>query len=95
MSVTKKDVEYVATLARLSFTENEKETLIQDLNKILTYVDKLNELNTDDVEVIVNPYYIENKYREDNIEASMPVESVLANAPGILESYILVPKMLD
>ena len=95
MSVTKKDVEYVATLARLSFTENEKEALIQDLNKILTYVDKLNELNTDDVDVIVNPYYIENKYREDNVEASMPVASVLANAPEVLESYILVPKMLD
>jgi aspartyl-tRNA(Asn)/glutamyl-tRNA(Gln) amidotransferase subunit C len=95
MSVTKKDVEYVATLARLSFTENEKETLIQDLNRILTYVEKLNELNTDDVDVIVNPYYIENKYREDNIEASMLVENVLANAPELLESYILVPKILD
>jgi len=95
MSVTKKDVEYVATLARLSFTENEKEILIQDLNKILTYVDKLNELNTDQVEVIVNPYYIENKFREDSVEASLPVASVLANAPEVLESYILVPKMLD
>ena len=95
MSVTKKDVEYVATLARLSFTESEKQILIGDLNRILTYVDKLNELNTDDVEVIVNPYYIENKYREDSIEASMPVENVLANAPELLESYILVPKIID
>lgn len=95
MSVTKKDVEYVATLARLSFTENEKENLIQDLNKILTYVDKLNELNTDEVDVIVNPYYIENIYREDDVEASMSVESVLENAPKVLESYIVVPKMLD
>lgn len=95
MSVTKKDVEHVATLARLSFTENEKEGLTKDLNRILTFVEKLNELNTDDVDVIVNPYYMENKFREDNIEFSMPVESVLANAPEHLESYILVPKVID
>ena len=95
MSVTKKDVEHVATLARLSFTENEKEGLTKDLNRILAFVEKLNEINTDDVDVIVNPYYMENKFREDNIESSMPVESVLANAPEHLKSYILVPKVID
>ena len=95
MSVTKKDVEYVATLARLSFTENEKKTLIQDLNRILTYVEKLNELDTDDVDVIVNPYFIENRYREDNIDVSMLVGDVLGNAPELLESYIVVPKILE
>lgn len=61
----KKDVEYVAKLERLSFTKEEKESLVQDLNSVLGYIDKLNELDTDNIDIIVNLYYIENKFRED------------------------------
>lgn len=95
MSVTKKDVEYVAELARLNFSEEEKEGLISDLNTILQYVDKLNELNTDDVDILVNPCYIENRIREDEIEESMPLKEVLQNSPDNLEEYILVPKVIE
>jgi aspartyl-tRNA(Asn)/glutamyl-tRNA(Gln) amidotransferase subunit C len=95
MSVSRKDVEYVAELARLSFSEEEKENLIGDLNSILGYVEKLNELDTDDVEIIVNPYYIENKFREDEIEPSMKLSSVLDNAPDKLEEYVVVPKIIE
>lgn len=95
MSVSKKDVEYVAELARLSFTEEEKEELIDDLNKVLGYIEKLNELDTEDTDIIVNPYYIENKFREDEIEPSMELKSVLDNAPQKLEEYIMVPKIIE
>lgn len=95
MSVSKKDVEYVAELARLSFNEEEKEELIDDLNKVLGYVEKLNELDTEDTDIIVNPYYIENKFREDEIEPSMGLKSVLDNAPQKLEEYIMVPKIIE
>ncbi|MFT8313146.1 MAG: Asp-tRNA(Asn)/Glu-tRNA(Gln) amidotransferase subunit GatC [Clostridium sp.] len=95
MTVSKKDVEYVAELARLSFSEEEKENLIGDLNSVLGYVEKLNELDTDDVEIIVNPYYIENKFREDEIEPSMELSSVLDNAPDKLEEYVVVPKIIE
>lgn len=95
MSVSKKDVEYVAELARLSFTEQEKEELIDDLNKVLGYIEKLNELDTEDTDIIVNPYYIENKFREDEIEPSMELKSVLNNAPQKLEEYIMVPKIIE
>lgn len=95
MSVLKKDVEYVAELARLSFSEEEKENLIGDLNSVLGYVEKLNELNTDDVEIIVNPYYIENKFREDEIEPSMELGKVLNNAPDKLEEYVVVPSIME
>jgi aspartyl-tRNA(Asn)/glutamyl-tRNA(Gln) amidotransferase subunit C len=95
MSVSKKDVEYVAELARLSFSEEEKENLIGDLNRVLGYVEKLNELDTDNVEIIVNPYYIENKFREDEIERSMGLSSVLGNAPDKLEEYVVVPKIIE
>lgn len=95
MSVTKKDVEYVADLARLNFTEEEKEGLVGDLNSVLGYIDKLNELDTENVDIVVNPYYVENKFREDEVEASMPLDQVLENAPAHLEEYILVPKVIE
>jgi aspartyl-tRNA(Asn)/glutamyl-tRNA(Gln) amidotransferase subunit C len=95
MSVSKKDVEYVAELARLSFTEDEKEELIGDLNSVLGYIEKLNELDTKDTDIIVNPYYIENKFREDEIEPSLELKTVLNNAPQRLEEYVIVPKIIE
>lgn len=95
MSVSKKDVEYVAELSRLNFSEEEKENLAGDLNQILNYMDKLNELNTDNVDIIVNPYYIENKFREDEVQESMNLKSVIENAPQNLEEYIVVPKIIE
>ncbi|MBL4937175.1 Asp-tRNA(Asn)/Glu-tRNA(Gln) amidotransferase subunit GatC [Clostridium sp. YIM B02515] len=95
MSVTKKDVEHVAELARLSFTEDEKEGLIQDLNNVLGYIEKLNELDTENVDIIVNPYYIENRLREDVVKPSMELNAVLSNAPDKLEEYFLVPKVIE
>ena len=95
MSVSKKDVEYVADLARISFSEDEKEGLIHDLNKVLGYMEKLNSLVTKDVDIIVNPIYIENKFREDQISASMSEKDVIMNTPNNLEEYILVPKVLE
>ena len=95
MSVSKKDVEYVAGLARLEFKEEEKDNFVNDLNKILNYMEKLDELNTDDVDIVVNPYYIENKYREDNVEKSMELKEVIDNAPESLEEYVIVPKVID
>lgn len=95
MAVSKKDVEYVALLARLDIKEEEKEGMIEDLNSVLGYIEKLNELDTENVDIIVNPYYIENKFREDEIISSMPLKDVLDNAPETLEEYILVPKFID
>ncbi|MDU7252988.1 MAG: Asp-tRNA(Asn)/Glu-tRNA(Gln) amidotransferase subunit GatC, partial [Clostridium sp.] len=89
------DVEYVAELARLEFKEEEKNNFVDDLNKILNYMEKLDELNTDDVDIVVNPYYIENKYREDNVEKSMELKEVIDNAPESLEEYVIVPKVID
>jgi aspartyl-tRNA(Asn)/glutamyl-tRNA(Gln) amidotransferase subunit C len=95
MSVSKKDVEYVADLARLEFTEEEKENLIKDLNKVLEYMEKLEKLDTENTDIIVNPYYIENKFREDRVEDSLPLDAVIGNAPKNLEEYILVPKIIE
>ncbi len=58
-------------------------------------MEKLDELNTNDVDIVVNPYYIENKYREDNVEKSMELKEVIDNAPESLEEYVIVPKVID
>lgn len=94
MSVSIKDVEYVAELARLSFNEEEKQELAEDLNQILGYVEKLGELDTENEDIIVNPYYIENKFREDEVEPSLNLEDVLKNAPDNLEEYVVVPQII-
>lgn len=94
MSVSKKEVEEVAKLARLDFSEDEKEGLIEDLNSVLKYVEKLNELDTENVDIIVNPYYIENKFREDEVEKSMTLKEVMDNAPQKLEDYVVVPTII-
>lgn len=71
MAVSKADVDYIATLARLSFNDAEKEAMTHDLNEILTYVEKLNELDTENVEPLANMGDRTNVLREDK-----PVPSI-------------------
>lgn len=94
MSVSKKDVDYIAELARLKFTEEEKAGFIVDLNNVLGYIDKLSELDTENVDILVNPIYIENVYREDEVEESLTQEDFLKNAPDRVEDYLRVPSVL-
>ncbi|BAH08112.1 Asp-tRNA(Asn)/Glu-tRNA(Gln) amidotransferase subunit GatC [Clostridium kluyveri] len=94
MTITIKDVEYVSNLARLEFEEKEKVKLVKDLNKILEYMEKLDELYTEEENIIVNPYYMENKFREDILESSLDIQWVLDNSPGNFQEYIVVPKVV-
>lgn len=94
MAVSKKDVDYIKVLARLSVSEEETEGLVEDLNMVLSYVDKLKELDTDDVKILVNPLYIENVYREDVVEESLNSEDFLANVPERVENYLKVPSVI-
>jgi len=94
MAVSKKDVDYIKVLARLSVSEEETEGLVEDLNMVLSYVDKLKELDTDDVKILVNPIYIENVYREDVIEESLNSEDFLINVPERVENYLKVPSVI-
>ncbi|MGB9772967.1 MAG: Asp-tRNA(Asn)/Glu-tRNA(Gln) amidotransferase subunit GatC [Bacteroidota bacterium] len=94
MGVTISDVEHVAALARLEFTEQEKEKLVHQLNRILEYIDKLNELDTSDVEPLSHVIELSNVFREDVVEPSYPVEEILKNAPERTEKFFKVPKVI-
>jgi len=95
MSVDSKTVERIAHLARLEFSQEEKEEIVNDLNKILGLVDKLSEVDTEDVEPLI--YMLEEKarLREDVMKQETSQEEALKNAPDKDSDYIRVPKVLD
>lgn len=95
MAVTKKDVEYIAALARLKFNDAELENYTHQLNDILKYVEKLNELNTDDVEPLSHPVENANVFREDKLKQSISTEEALKNAPNRTDEFFKVPKVIN
>jgi aspartyl-tRNA(Asn)/glutamyl-tRNA(Gln) amidotransferase subunit C len=111
MKVTEKDVAYVADLANLDLSEDERRAMLRDLNSILDYVDRLNELDTSDVPPMaqVSDRYGVNEakqgserfayaLRQDILEGlrkSLPHDEALANAPDADEHFFRVPKVIE
>ncbi|MFH1196186.1 MAG: Asp-tRNA(Asn)/Glu-tRNA(Gln) amidotransferase subunit GatC [bacterium] len=95
MSVSKKDVEYIANLARLKYSENDLDEMTNDMNKILQYMDKLNELNTDSVEPLSNPLDAVNVFRDDELKPSIDTLAALKNAPDKDDKFFKVPKVIS
>ena len=94
MAVTIKDVEHIAKLARLEFSETEKVKFTDQLNQILAYIEKLNELDTTNVEPLSQIVQLKNVFREDEVKPSFPREEMLKNAPSKTEKYFKVPKVI-
>jgi aspartyl-tRNA(Asn)/glutamyl-tRNA(Gln) amidotransferase subunit C len=94
MAVTITDVEHVATLARLSFTQQEKQKLIRELNQILDYMDQLNRLDTSHVEPLSHVVELANAFREDTPRPCLTQEETLRNAPARTEQFFRVPKVI-
>ena len=95
MAVTKKDVDKVANLARLSFTEAEKGPLMSTLNEILGYFDTLSELDTEKVEPLTHILPVHSVMREDEVRPSLPQETALANAPKSVRGHFVIPKVIE
>lgn len=93
--ITKKDVEYVAGLARLEFSEEEKENFTKTLNDILEYAQKLNEINTDNVEPTAHILSVKNVFRKDEARPSMDREKILENAPDSDRGCFRVPRVIE
>ena len=95
MKVTKKDIENVAVLSRLSIPEEDQEQTIQDLDEILTYMDNLQSVPTDDVKPTTDALPIQNVFREDEVRETLPREAALQNAPLRENGYFKVPRVLE
>jgi aspartyl-tRNA(Asn)/glutamyl-tRNA(Gln) amidotransferase subunit C len=94
--IKKEDVEYIAELAKIKLTEEEKELFTVQLGKILEYMNKLNELNTEDVEPLYHFSYLKNVLKEDiPKESSVKREDILLNAPQTEGPYFRVPKVIE
>ena len=95
MHIDKETVDKVANLARLELAEDEKITLIEDMGKILDFMDKLNEVDTNGVEPLVYMTDEINVFREDVISYEITHEEALKNAPKHDEDYFLVAKVIE
>ena len=95
MAVTVDDVRVVAALARLEFDAREERRLTLELNRILGYMEKLSELDTEDIEPTSHVVPIANAFRRDEVVEFADPEAILASAPQRQESYYRVPKVID
>ena len=89
--VTKKELNKIAKLSKLSLSEAELKTHTKDINNILDYMDLLNEIDTSYVEKLVNVHDTHRVLREDDTEKSNPKEKVIENSPKSKGDYIEIP----
>lgn len=94
MKVKRGEVEHVALLARLKLAENEEKLFTGQLNAILDYMEKLNELDTSAVEPTFHVVSHCNTMRQDEVQQSLPQEASLGNAPDKAEGCFRVPKII-
>src|SRR5699024_8223016 len=85
-------MEYLEILSQISLTEEEKQETAGELKKILAYMEKLEELDTDGVEPMCHAFPVQNVSRADIVEREARREALLENAPQKKEGQYLVPK---
>ncbi|WP_447965792.1 Asp-tRNA(Asn)/Glu-tRNA(Gln) amidotransferase subunit GatC [Nitrospira sp. Ecomares 2.1] len=93
-SITQREVEHVARLARLDLTEAEKPVFAEQLNHILAYVDQLQGVSTEGVPLTASVVHEEPVLREDTPRECLSVEKALANAPLSHNGFFVVPNIL-
>jgi aspartyl-tRNA(Asn)/glutamyl-tRNA(Gln) amidotransferase subunit C len=93
--ITLEQVRHVARLARLELSAAEEESLQTDLSAMLAYVDKLNQLNTEEVEPTAQVGESGTPMREDEITNQPAPEDMLANAPARSRNFFKVPKIIE
>jgi aspartyl-tRNA(Asn)/glutamyl-tRNA(Gln) amidotransferase subunit C len=94
MPVTMKDVEHIAQLAKLEFTDAEKEVLTHQMNHILEYVEQMNTLDTSAVEPLSHVIELSNVFRSDEVKQGLTTEDALKNASSKTEQFFKVPKVI-
>ena len=95
MAITIKDVEHIAKLAKLEFTDAEKEKFTHQLNQILEYMEQMNKLDTSRVEPLSHVIELSNVFRVDEVKQGVSTEEALKNAPSKTEEFFKVPKVIE
>ena len=95
MKISEQDIKTVASLSRLRIREEEKDDVLFQLNKILTYVENLQTLDTTNVEPTTYALPMQNVFREDKVKPSLDRELALSTAPLKEDGYFKVPRVLE
>lgn len=94
MEVNDRLIEELANLARLKFDDQEKAEIKNDLQRMIAFVEKLQEVDTSGTEPLLHMTEAMNVYREDVVKGSMSKQEALANAPSADDNYFKVPKVI-
>jgi aspartyl-tRNA(Asn)/glutamyl-tRNA(Gln) amidotransferase subunit C len=95
MPVSLKDVDHIALLARLGLTDAERSSLREDLESILTYIGKLQTLDTTGIEATAHVIELATPLREDAVSNVEQADAMLSNAPDRDRTYLRVPKIIE
>lgn len=94
MELNKDTTLKIAQLAKLSFTDEELETIQQDLSQMIGFVEKLNEIDTTGVAPLTHITEYSNRLREDVVKGSISAEETFRNAPSSSDQFFTVPKVI-
>lgn len=95
MKITEETITYVAALAKLELSTEEKEKAKEDLSNILGYIDTMNELDTENIEPMSHAFPMKNVFREDVVTNGDDRENLLSNAPKKKDGSFMVPKTVE
>ncbi|MCH7589504.1 Asp-tRNA(Asn)/Glu-tRNA(Gln) amidotransferase subunit GatC [PVC group bacterium] len=95
MTLSLKDIEYTSMLAHVQLSEKEKTLYLGQLESILKYIEKLNELDTTNVLPMDHVLDLENVFRKDEIKPSVNRDQVLDQAPKQQDGFFMVPPVIE
>ncbi len=95
MKITEKDIEYVAKLARLYVSDEQKAKLTKDMSAIIEFADTLSKIDTEGVEPAAHAIPVQNVFREDTVQDSYNRDEILKNAPEKEAGCFSVPKIVE
>ena len=95
MSIDLKTIKHISKLSRISVDEKRAEKLADDLNSIFEFIEKLNELKTDNVEPLTSIAETTLKLRPDKVKSNNIKEQIVKNSPQDNEDYFVVPKVIE
>lgn len=95
MPVTENDIKKVAKLARIEVAEESRSKLAEQVGSIINWVDKLNEVNTDGIEPLINVHEASLTFAEDKVTDGNKTEAILKNSESAKYDYFTVPKVIE
>ena len=95
MSIDLKTIKHISKLSRISVDEKKAEKLAGDLNSIFNFIEKLNELKTDNVDPLTSVAETNLKLRSDEVKSKNIREQIIKNSPQDNQDYFVVPKVIE